>query len=476
MKFLYQPLNDRSPQPAVFDENIIYSFKYLQQQSDTFSAWLARLDLLPNSCVASLLPNSALAAAVFLAIARSGHCFLPLNTGLKPPELDSLLQRCAVQAVFCNSRTRAGVRGVPVLDVQADDPATAAGVATTPFDKSLDPRRDFVCLSTSGSTGEPKVIVRRAEAAEANLRQLASALQISPADRFLSVVPFSHGHGLTNGLMLPLACGASLVTHPQFLPRQVAASIVELGVTVVVGSPFIYQALARVIHPGSNLGDVRAWISSGAALPEALDNRLRNLGIAVRQIYGTTEAGSISISSGERGGSGYIGRPLPHATVRVVDSEGKNVPDGVDGIIEGASTGFFKGYVGGASLAQLLTPDGYYRPGDMGRFEPDGGLRLTGRSDRMINVAGVKVDPIEVQAVIQALPGIVQALVLGRLDESGLESVHALLVAESGLSAADVLRHCRGVLADYKLPRRIEFVEEIPQDLMGKSAQPLLNQ
>ncbi len=160
--------------------------------------------------------------------------------------------------------------------------------------------------------------------------------------------------------------------------------------------------------------------------------------------------------------------------MRVVDDNDREVSQGQPGEIQVSSAALFSGYIGEPNDETSMTEDGFYRMGDLGWQDLEGDLYLTGRTDAIINVSGVKVDPVEVQQVLTSMPGVGQSLVFGAADANGLETVRALLVVDGEISTDEVLRYCRDRLAEYKLPRSIAFVDEIPQDLMGKTARSLL--
>ncbi|TDJ33851.1 MAG: long-chain fatty acid--CoA ligase [Gammaproteobacteria bacterium] len=460
---------------AVIDGTREHSFFGIQLSARVLAGRLMRLNLQPGDRVAGLLPNSAQAVVAFLAAARAGHSYLPLNTGLKTPELETMFRKCRVQAVLCSAATASampdsGAEIIPVDEVLADTGANPPAAKEV----DLDPDREFVCLSTSGSTGEPRIVARTAGAVDANARHVKAGLDISADDRFLSVVPFWHANGFSNCMLTPLFSGASIITLNRFLPRSMLEAILEHKPTVVVGSPFVFQALAQVIEPLSDLRHVRAWISSGAAIPEALDARLRELRIEVRQLYGSSETGTVSISSGAHTRMGNVGKPLDGVRVRIIDDDGREVPQGQPGHVQVSGAALYREYIGEPGEDASITGDGFYRMGDLGWQDLEGDLYLTGRSDALINVSGVKVDPLEVQQVLSSMPEVRQSLVFGAKDRNGLEMIKALLVAEGEISTEEVLRYCRDRLAEYKLPRTIEFVDEIPQDLMGKTPRSLL--
>jgi len=171
--------------------------------------------------------------------------------------------------------------------------------------------------------------------------------------------------------------------------------------------------------------------------------------------------------------TGNVGKPLPGVQVRIMD-DGCEVLQGQAGEIEVSGAALFSGYIGESNEEPCTNADGFRAMGDLGWQDQQGDLYLTGRTDSMINVSGVKVDPLEIQQVLTSMPGVGQALVFGSMDANGLEMVKALLVVTGEISTVEVLRYCRNRLAEYKLPRSIKFVDEIPQNLMGKTARNLL--
>jgi len=438
----------------------------LEAEASRLADKIAALGLPPAQRIGVLLPNSADSVASVLAVARSGHCCLPLSTGLTPDELAETVERCKVGAIVCRAdqapALSAGVKAIVVDEESPPSPETGSMTG-----QKLDPRRAFVCLSTSGSTGRPKFAERTARAVLANSRRVAKALGVTPADRFVAVVPFWHANGFSNCLLMPLLAGAPIVTMDRFLPRPFLDALVEHRVTVVVGSPFIYRSLLRVLDVGYDLSRVRAWISSGALLTAELDAGLRERGIRVRQLYGSSETGTLCISGERQRPPGAVGAPLPGVDIRLLKPDGSPCAAGEAGEVRVHSDAVFSGYVG--STDAVFAEDGSYKMNDRAVFEK-GELRLLGRSDAMINVAGVKVDPEEVRAVIEKMAGVRRALVTGVENATGGETVKARVVADTELSAGDLLAHCRQQLAEYKLPRIIEFSDHIPEDLMGKSA------
>jgi len=472
-----QSIFNRDDRLAVIDEDIHCSFEDLKMASRILAGRLNHLDLSHGGRISVILPNSLCAVIAFLAVAQTGHSYLPLNIGLKPVELKNIFHKCKVQAVICLASMQSLIpEGTQVVIVDEGPPGAQDEPSTSnEYPQQLIPAREFVCLSTSGSSGDPRIVARTALAIHANLRQVASGLQVTAEDRFLSVVPFWHANGFSNCLLLPLFCGASIVTMERFLPRPMLKLILNKKPSVVIGSPFVFRALAQVIESHSQLGHVRAWISSGAALPAELDKKLRALNIHVQQLYGSSETGTISISAVGQKCAGNVGKPLDDVNVRLVDDSNHVVAQGQPGNIQVSGSALFSGYIGEPESKINMTEDGFYRTGDIGMQDMQGNLTLKGRSDAIINISGIKVDPMEIQQVLTSMPGIEQALVFGSRDTTGLEIIKVLLVTDGKIRTDEVFQYCRSRLAEYKLPRTIKLVDKIPQDLMGKSARKLLD-
>jgi len=467
---------DTGARVAVIDRGKEYSFAEIDRLTRILAKILIATNIPEGDRIAALLPNSLSAVVAFFAATQTGRSYLPLNIGLKKAELKRIFRKCRVRTVVCQASTRfqvpEDIEVIVVDEILADlrEGETDTSGKRSVF--SLD--RPFVCLSTSGSTGTPRIVERTARAVDANIKRLSAGLGITAEDRFLSVVPFWHANGFSNCLLMPLFSGASIITMDRFLPRPMLELIQNSKPTVVVGSPFVFRALAMVVRPENDLSHVRAWISSGAALPTELDEKLRDLNIRIRQLYGSSETGTISISSQEQSRPGNVGKPLPGVRLRLVDNENIEVPNGQSGEVQVSSDSLFSAYVGEPVNKLPITSDGFYRMYDRGERDSEGSLYLTGRIDSMINVAGVKVDPNEIQKVLESMQGICQSLVFGVQDKNGMEIIKTLLVADEGIGTEDVLHYCRQKMAEYKLPRTIEFVKQIPQDLMGKSARRLL--
>jgi long-chain acyl-CoA synthetase len=260
--------------------------------------------------------------------------------------------------------------------------------------------------------------------------------------------------------------------HPFLLKRQRALELVEQErATFFPGVPFNFRLMAEA--PGdADLSSLRLCFSAGTALPrssfEAFGERF---GVLVRQLYGSTETGMITANTSEDPVATFasVGRALGGVTVDIVDDDGNPLGSGEIGEVTVASPAASRGYAGSEEASRHAFRDGRYFTGDLGRLDDDGLLYLEGRKKLLIEVGGYKVDPIEVEDVLRAHTGVGEAIVVGVSGEAeGEEAVKAVVVPAADCDEAALISFCRERLANFKVPRQVEFRDEIPTSPLGK--------
>jgi long-chain acyl-CoA synthetase len=328
---------------------------------------------------------------------------------------------------------------------------------------------------SSGSTGRPKRVVRthRQVLAEAGLYK---SLGLTPEDRIFAAVPMFSSWGMGSCLLAAAAAGATLVIlddpHPFLLRRRRALELLEQErVTVFPGVPFFFRLLAEA--PGAaDLSSLRLCFSAGTALPrpvfEAFGERF---GVLVRQLYGSTETAMICANMSEDPVATFdsVGAPVAGVSVEIVDDDGARLPAGEVGEVSVTSPAASDGYADADEESMRAFREGSYRPGDLGRVDEEGRLYLEGRIKLLIEVGGYKVDPIEVQDVIITHPAVADAIVVGSAgDSDGEETVKAVVVPAAHCEERELIAFCRERLASFKVPRIVEFRDEIPTSPLGK--------
>ena len=318
---------------------------------------------------------------------------------------------------------------------------------------------------TSGSTGRVKGIAVGAAHLLADGQQIVEGMGIRQDDVNLGVIPLAHSYGLGN-LMMPLVLqGTPLLLLGEAHPTILARALSRPEPCVFPGVPALYDLLLQLPEAGVAPGGLRLCLSAGAPLRPTTARAFRQrTGLPIRAFYGASECGGISYDASPSGAmaesEGCVGTPLPRVEVRLEGGE-RRVQ------IRSAAVAF--GYhPSGRTAGEGEFIDGWFKTGDIGRFDEAGGLHLSGRIGALINVAGRKVNPREVEAALLSMPEIGDAAVLGVPDAARGEALVACLVSRERLSRETVLSRLRAELAEHKLPRRLIFLPEIPRNARGK--------
>ena len=389
--------------------------------------------------------------AAFFALARLGSTILLASSKWGSSERASLARRARPAAWIAP----------PGLTVEL--PTQAQG---DPFDDA-----DALVKFSSGSTGEPKAVRLTATALIAEARNIARTLGLDSRDRVHARVPLSHSYGLDVGLLAPLFHGAAVLVGDGFIPRLALRELE--GASIFAGIPAMYRLFLETKATPS-LASLRWALSSTAPLSPELVRRFEaRFGIWIAAHYGASECGAITNHrpSEVAGRIESVGMALDGVRLRLSDANGRPVAAGEPGEVRVESDALARGLLADAVPTPFLVePDGarLYRTADFGRLDAEGFLFLDGRLDELINVGGLKVSPLEVEAVLESHPAVREALVRGEQGANGEWHVIALCVPRSEISQAELLRHCHPRLSDHKRPRRVDLVDALPRGAGGK--------
>lgn len=467
---------------ALREHELSLSFRDLLAWSERVSAAVERAVLVPvGARVALVLPNSGTFVSAFFGVARTGAVAAPLNPRAPTPELAAALSDLDPAAVITTPPLLHRI-GAMLATVSP----TASVLALSPPDliEMLpgEPGRGrrlpsgdsppLLQLSTSGSTGIPKRVVRSHSALLGELAALRTALRVTEGDRFLGVAPFHHVNGLVRSMMLAMAIGAELHPLEQFQRREVLDVLTERRITVVGAVPQVFVLLAETPPRGViDLSSLRTVFSASAPLLPADNERFESrYGIFVRQLYGSTETGSMTFNDDDDPGAALesVGRSLAGVRIQVVDDAGGALAADQEGEILAFSPFAAAEYLDNPEESARAFQMGFYRTGDLGRLDGQGRLRLTGRRKLLINRGGFKVNPYEVEAVLARHPDVKEAVVFGKPGRHGDEVVACIVVPGQPCTPEAILEHCRAQLADYKVPSQIEFRPSVPRSASGK--------
>ncbi|MDX2179508.1 MAG: AMP-binding protein [Bryobacteraceae bacterium] len=438
-----------------------YSFGEIESRSNRLAHALARRGVRQGDRVAVYLPNCVETIDLFLACAKLGAIFVPVNILYRERELSHILND-AEPALFVDANT------LPELRPEAAEMPDARPQA---FVEGDDPA---VIVYTSGTTGTSKGATLTHNNLAANAMNIAAAWGFSSTDRLLLPLPLFHVHGLGNGLHAWLLSGCRLRLLERFDHRTVAQEFSSFRPTVFFGVPAMYVRLLDLDAP---IGDgARLFVCGSAPLAaQTLEDFEKRFGQRILERYGMTEALMIASNPyfGERR-AGTVGLPMPGVSVEIRDASGNVVPAGEEGELYVRGPNVFPGYWRRPDARAAAFSDGWFRTGDMGVRSPDGYLTLQGRASDLIISGGFNIYPREIEEFLLEQPGVREAAVAGLEDRVRGEVPVAYVVADETFDEAAVEARCRAVFASFKVPRKFVRLDSLPRTALGKVQKRLL--
>jgi acyl-CoA synthetase (AMP-forming)/AMP-acid ligase II len=432
----------------------------------------------PGDRVALLgAPSLALVVGT-LGVQWAGAIAVPLNPRHRSGELVHVLRDSGATWVCVDDawRERITALGLPVDLHPLDAPAPVASAAPLPADDE-----DIALLVyTSGTTGPSKGVALPWRALCRNMLALTEAWAIGPTDVLSLALPLFHVHGLCIGIYGALLRGTTIRLHPRFEPAAVVADFRDHGATWFMGVPTMYvqllEQLARVPADAEPLMGARLLTAGSAALPPAVLERFEQLtGQRILERYGMTET-LITLSNpllAERR-AGTVGLPVAGVEIRIVDDDDVPLPPGEPGELQVRGDSLMRGYWNDEIATAAAFTDGWFRTGDVAIADPDARVRIVGRmSTDIVKSGGFKLSTREIEDVLRGHAGVADVAVIGVADAKWGERVVAVVVPRGEPTALAVLReqlvaHCRVALADYKTPRQLVLLDELPRNAMGK--------
>lgn len=489
------------PSPAPPDKTFLltpagnrYTYGDMQDLSGRLAAALASRGVMPSDRVLVQVDKSPQAVALYLACLQLGAVIVPLNTAYTLAELEYFIgdaqPRVAVlkPETLPHIATIAASKGVAHLEsLDADGAGSltelAARVACTDFPKySTDSDALAALLYTSGTTGRSKGAMLTRGNLLSNAATLADAWKFSAQDVLLHVLPIFHVHGLFVAINTVLVCGGSMLFAEKFEPQQAIRLLSQA--TVMMGVPTHYTRLLQQPELTRDaVRSMRLFISGSAPLLAKTHREFaERTGHAILERYGMSETlmNTSNPYDGERI-AGTVGPPLPGVELRICDPETRTPlsVQGQVGTIQVRGPNVFRGYwrMPDKTAAELL-PDGFFVTGDLGIIDARGYVHIVGRGKDLIITGGYNVYPVEVEAEIDALPGVQESAVIGVPHADFGEGVTAIVVAESGvtLEESTVRSALQQRLANFKLPKRVLFVAALPRNTMGKVQKSVLRE
>jgi acyl-CoA synthetase (AMP-forming)/AMP-acid ligase II len=450
---------------------------------------LADLSLPRGAPVAILAANGPFWIGAYLATMAAGLVAVPVAPVVPDTEVAARLRWIGARAVFLGAgdehRADSAVpRGVPALaeaDVAAAPPRGTAGVVghgvgVVGHGVGVGPDDDAAWLFTSGTSGRPRAVRLTHRNLQANTESILAYLPLRPDERTLTALPLTYVFGASL-LHTHLRIGATLVHQPSFaFPESVVERLAAQRCTGLAGVPSMFHLLLRASSFSRRmLPELRTVQQAGGRLPPAL---LAELVAAqphakVFVMYGQTEATArlSYLPPGEvEARPGSIGRGIPGVRLRVVGADGRDVAPGEVGEICARGPNISPGYVRDEAATALKMPGGELHTGDLATVDDDGHVYVVDRSEDFIKSWGFRIASQDVEAAAMEHPGLVNAAAIGVPDDAAGERVELVAVPRhgSGVTAADVVAHCRARLAHHQVPQVVHLVASLPLNANGK--------
>jgi long-chain acyl-CoA synthetase len=464
---------------AVHDDRGPHTYAQLAGMAAALSMYLSMRTQAQH--VGLLLPSGVGFHASFYATLLAGKSAVLINYLLGEKEIAHVVKDSGIDTVVTIPQLAgrvAGIEGLSVVDLPQLADSVPADVDVSQLKPAFPQKSpDDLCalIYTSGTSGLPKGVELSYNNLQSTVDSAIEHAELKEQHRFLGVVPPFHSLGLLATVIAPVQLGAMVVAIARFSPVAVMNAIRQHNLSLLFMVPSMYGALLHLKNASpDDFSKIYAAISGGEPLPETIrENFQKRFGIPLLEGYGLTETcGAICFNAPHARRPGSVGRLIPGATAKFVDDNDAGVPRGETGEIWLEGPMIMTGYHNlPEETAKALTADRHFRTGDLGRVDDDGYLYITGRKKEMIIVAGEKASPREIEDVLMRHPSVQDAAVVGKRDPSRGEVVVAFIIPREGQTPKpDELRDFarQQGLAQWKVPREIQIVPDLPRSPTGK--------
>jgi malonyl-CoA/methylmalonyl-CoA synthetase len=473
---------------------LYYTWRDLDRATARIANLLEWLGLPAGARIAAHVDKSVEALILYLAVLRAGYVYLPLNPGYQGAEIEYFIGNAEPSVVVCARRSfswiskiafKTGTAHVFTLDDDRTgsllERAAVHADTHTPAPRAADDLAAI--LYTSGTTGRSKGAMLTHGNLLSNARTLKDFWGWRAGDVLLHALPIFHVHGLFVASHGALLNGSKMLWFGKFAPRAIVERLAEA--TVFMGVPTMYvRLLGEPALNRATCSRMRLFISGSAPLLiETFDTFRERTGHTILERYGMSETVMLTSNpyhpkDGERRG-GTVGFPLPGVELRVRDDKGQLAPKGEIGDIEVRGPNVFKGYWRmPEKTREEFTADGFFKTGDVGRYDEHGYVVIVGRSKDLIITGGYNVYPAEVEGYLNEMDGVAESAVVGVLHPDFGEGVVAAVVPQPGAALAPdtLVAALKERIAGFKVPKRLFVVEELPRNAMGKVQKNLLRE
>jgi len=474
------------------DTGLVYTWRDLERASAMIANLLGSLELPPGTRVAAHTDKSVEALILYLGTLRAGFVYLPLNNGYQQAELAYFIENAEPGVVVCASRNfpwisklafQRGVRNVFTLDDDRSgsllERAAQHGDRHEVVPRTADDLAAI--LYTSGTTGRSKGAMLSHGNLLSNARMLKDYWDWRPGDVLIHALPIFHVHGLFVASHGALLNGSTMLWLAKFEPKAVIERLPRA--TVFMGVPTLYVRLLQEAGLTREACRTMRLFLAGSAplLIETFRDWQERTGHTIVERYGMSEtvmltSNPVRPADGERRG-GTVGKPLPGVQLRVAGEGDRPLPTGEIGNIEVRGPNVFAGYWRmPEKTAEEFTADGWFRTGDVGRYDADGYVTIVGRSKDLIISGGYNVYPAEIEGYLNDMDGVAESAVVGVPHPDFGEAVVAVVVAKPGAApdGSALVAQLKGKIASFKVPKKLFVVPDLPRNAMGKVQKNLL--
>lgn len=466
------------------------SYGQLQQEVGNYRNFFHHHGVRSGENVGLFSRNSPEFIFCYMALASLGAVVVPLNFQLTSREIAYIVRDAQMKHLvtmealdLSDELSEQGCRGTVrqfVIPEFTADIAENRFLPAPSFDAELPDTSPCVIIYTSGTTGNPKGAILSHKNLISNVGGFGAVLPPSTsADNILCVLPMYHSFAWTCAVLFPLSRGASITILEAFSPRETIAAIKENGVSFVFGVPPMYNYLSRV-GAVEDLAGVRSFVSGGAALPQTVAEQFRQkYDRSILEGYGLSEASPVvALNPPEKIKPGSIGLPLQEVSVRTVNARGETLPPGEIGELVVQGPNVMQGYFNLPLETSRALRNGWLHTGDLAYMDIEGYVFIVDRLKDMIIINGENVYPREIEELLYAFPGILEAAVIGVPDSLRGEAACAYVAMQDGypFDRKAIRDYLQPRLAAYKIPRDIIRVDGLPKNKTGKIMKRLLQE
>ena len=498
-EMLYENAKKSGSKTALFQGDDKVSYKQLLSMCDRLAGYLHEEGIKSSERVAIFMRNSIEFVVSVFAISKIGAVVVPINTFLKSDELAYILKDSQAVALFASSNFEkvvhdagadklckkiiweGGLRLSSDIHIPFDD-AMANDIKYPPVMRKLDDMA--VIFYTSGTTGRPKGAMLSYKNIFSNAASAEILFRLSAKDRDIVFLPMFHSFTFSIGVILPIYVGASIVIIQSVRPfSNIFKQVLLKRVTIFMGIPDVYNALVKAKLPWYFMwfNNIRLFVSGASALRpatlEAMKSRFKRA--KMLEGYGLSESSpAVCINPLDRQKAGSVGPAMPGFEIKIVDDELNELPRGEIGDIIVHGDNVMIGYLNRPEATEETIINGWLLTGDMGYMDEDGYLYIVDRKKDLIISKGINIYPREIEETIESFEGVAMSAVIGIPDENSGEIPVAYIETEDGkeIDIKELKRYLKAKLANYKIPKHIHIIDELPKNATGKVLKRVLKE